>query len=167
MSVLELLRDKQFDVFLARPVPHPLDDVADKVVTAYRTAPGAQRRAMETELDPRMAGILCVYGERTATMAVRNRTPEPLRGGLVALGLAQLALRDYRTNLVPLAAVNHSADTVGVSLSTLLDEIAGDLPERAVAPFRAFADRDASDKSLKAMGLRTEGTGETFRYTSG
>jgi hypothetical protein len=152
--------------YLLSPIPHPSDGVADAVVAAYRRASSPRRREMETRIDHRTAQILCIRGERLAAEAVRGASPEPLRRALVALGLAQLGLLDHRTNLVPMAAVDNSANMVGVSLSMLLDEVSGDLPEPAVVALRAFDGRKERNRSLRAMGLRTDGAGETFRYAS-
>ncbi len=118
------------------------------------------------ELDQRAAGVLSVYGERMAAIAVRTRSPDPLRRGTVAMGMADGLLEDARANLIVLAAVNHSAIMIGTSLSRLIDEVADDLPEPAAAGFRAFANRSERDKSLQAMGLGTVGTEDRFRYTS-
>jgi hypothetical protein len=167
MSDLRALRDKQFNGYLKRRIPHALDDVVDSAVAAYRSASGAVRKAMLGALDPGVAAVLSVYGERMAAVAVRSRSAAPLRRGLVAMGMAEGALADSRENLIVLAAVNHSADTIGTELSRLLDELAPDLPERALVSFRAFTGRNERDKSLEAMGLRTVGAGESFRYASG
>jgi hypothetical protein len=166
MTEIQLLRDTRFRPYLPLPIPHPLDDIVESVVAAYRLASSADKRAMAAEIDSAPASVLRCYGERTATMAVRATSPEPLRWGLVALSMAQCGLRDYRTSLVALAAVNHSADTVGVPLSALLDDLADELPERALATFRSFTERNDRDKSLYAMHLKTTGAGETFRYVS-
>jgi hypothetical protein len=119
---------------------------------------------MADEMDSDIAEVLSAYGERMAAMAVRQRSAEPLRRGLVAMGLADALLKDSRVNLIVLAAVNHSATTIGTELSRMIEEVAPDLPESASAKFRAFTKRSERDKSLQSMGLGAQGAGESFRY---
>jgi hypothetical protein len=92
---------------------------------------------------------------------------EVLRRAIAALGMAEAAVDDPRTNLVVLAAVNHSAAALDTDLASLLRDLAGVLPGPALANFRAFALRSDRDKSLQAMGLTATGSAESFRYTSG
>jgi hypothetical protein len=141
--------------------------VVDSAIAAYRSAPKAAQKAIGDKLDLDIGGVLSVYGERMAAIAVRTRSSDPLRRGLVAMGLAEGHLEDFRDNLIVLAAVNHSAITIGTELSRLLDDVAADLPERALEGFRDFVRRPERDKSLQSMGLGIRGVGESFRYVSG
>jgi hypothetical protein len=167
MTIVRRLRDREFNGYLRRRIPHPLDDVVDEVVAAYRDGSPETRREMESDLTERVAGVLSVYGERMAAVAVRSRSPEPLRRGLVGMGMADAALDDDRMNLIVLAAVHHSAETIGTDLATVIDDVADELPESALERFRAFTRRPERSKSLHAMGLGTMGAGDTFRYTWG
>jgi hypothetical protein len=63
-----------------------------------------------------------------------------------------------------LAAVNHSAVTIDSDLPTVIDGIASELPEAALAGFRRFTERSERDKSLQAFGLGVVGTGDLFKY---
>jgi hypothetical protein len=161
------LRDKRFNGYLAYRVPHELDSVVDAAVSAYRSGSEDARRQLTGDLNADVAAVLSVYGERMAVLAVRTRSVEPLRRGLVGMGLAEGVLDDYRDNLIVLAAVNHSADTVGIGLTKLIDDVKADLSEPALARFRDFAQWRDDEKSLHAMGWRTKGEGDSFRYVSG
>jgi hypothetical protein len=164
MSVFGYLRDRRFDGYLRRRLPHELDRLVDAAVAAYRSGSTETRQAMTNDLGPRVAGVLSAYGERMAAMAVRTRSAEPLRRGLVAMGVAEEHLDDSRTNLIVLGAVNHSAKTIGTDLATIIDDVAADLPARVLGTFRTFDSRSERDKSLQAMGLGTQGVGDSFRY---
>lgn len=167
MSIASSLSDKQFSGYLRRQIPHELDGAVEKVVAAYRSGTHAAKQALLDDLNPRTAGVLSSYGERMAAVAVRARSDEPLRRGIVAVGMADGKLDDSRTNLVVLAAINHSAESVGTDLSRLINDLQSDLPPSALANLRAFVQRNERDKSLQAMGLATMGSGDSFRYTSG
>jgi hypothetical protein len=161
------LSDEQFNGYLSRRIPHELDDLVADVVMTYRGASPTRRREMIAGLDTHAAEVLSVYGERMAAVAVRARSAEALRRGIVAMGMAQARLDDRRTNAIVLAAVNHSATLIGTDLSSLLAETAAELPEQVLEAFRRFAGRADRDKSLQAMGLRTTGVADSFRYASG
>src|SRR5690242_4318116 len=107
MSSIARLADREFNGLLRRRIPHALDDVVERVVADYRSAPPTQRRDMLGEVQPRIADVLSAYGERMAAVAVRQSSTEPLRRGLVAMGMAEGALTDPRNNLLVLAAMNH------------------------------------------------------------
>lgn len=162
-----VLNSRDFNGYLRRRIPHKLDDIVKEFVNTYRSASAVDRQQLTSGLTPRAAGVLSSFGERMAAVAVRARSDEYLRLGLVGMGLAEGRLDDPRANLIVLAAVNHSAIRIGTNLRALVDEIAFDLPAQAVAAFRAFTQRDDRDKSLRAMGLGTIGSGDDFRYVSG
>jgi hypothetical protein len=167
MNIAARLTGKQFNGYLRIRLPHELDVVVDQVVAAYRSATPAVRQAIVSDLHPRAAGVLSAYGERMAAIAVRSQSVEPLQRGLVAMGVADRRLEHYRTNLYVLAAVNHSAVAIGSDLPNVIDSIAPDLPEAALARFRRFTERSERDKSLQAFGLGVVGAGGTFRYGNG
>ena len=161
---MQQLAGKRFNGYLATRLPHELDAVVASAVAEYRAASPSARREMAENLQPRAAGVLSAYGQRMAAVAVRTGAVEPLRDGLVAMGVAEARLSDARDNLIVLAAVNHSAELLGTDLATLVDEIADEVPAAASAGFRDFAARQPQHKSLKSMGLRIWGQGESFLY---
>jgi hypothetical protein len=161
------LRDRQFNGYLRRRIPHELDGAVDTVVEGYRVAAPRTRRAMLDQIDRPVAGVLSAYGERMAAIAVHTGSPEPLLRALIGMGMADAVLDDRRDNLIVLAAVNHAAASVGTDLDRLIEQVAGVLPESAVETLRAFAGRSERDKSLRAMALATDGSGDTFRFVSG
>ena len=161
-----MLNNRDFNGYLRRRIPHDLDKTVEEFVQAFRSARPQGRQELISGLTPRAAGVLSSFGERMAAVAVRTRSIGYLRLGLVAVGLAEGRLDDPRTNLVVLAAIHHSATEIGSSLADLIDDVAVDLSGQAVATFRAFAQRDNYDKSLRVMGLGTAGQGEDFRYIS-
>jgi hypothetical protein len=166
VSVVRLLSGKQFNGYLRVKLPHELDRTVESVVDAYQQGSQAVRRQMLDEVTPRAAGVLSAYGERMAAAAVRTKSEEALRRGLVAMGMAEMALDDRRNNLIVLAAVNHSATILGREFGDILLSVASDLPDDVLASFREFNERKPEDKSLRSMGLGVEGSSDTFRYVS-
>jgi hypothetical protein len=164
VGIAARLSDKQFNGHRLRRIPHPLDDLIDGVVDAYRKATPSQRQAMMSEMTTTAAGVLCGFAERLAAVAVRTRSIEHLHRALVAVGMSVEALEDDRDHLYPLAAVHHSAVILGFNFTTLVDSVARELPTVGLARLHAFDRREERDRSLQAFGLRTDGEGEDFRY---
>ncbi|MGN9774847.1 hypothetical protein ACTMS0_03565 [Micromonospora sp. H33] len=70
MPSVRRLAGKDFNGYLRIRLPHPLDEVVDSVVDTYMTGPQAMREGMLDAVDRHSAGVLSVYGQRMAAMAV-------------------------------------------------------------------------------------------------
>ncbi|MFD4604530.1 hypothetical protein ACFWPQ_41755 [Streptomyces sp. NPDC058464] len=161
---LSRFQDRRFNGYLGVRIPHELDTEVEAFVTAYVSGPQPLRRTVLDGVGRRAAAVLSAYGQRMASVAVRTRSPEPLRHGLVAAGLAEVRLEEPRNNLYVLAAINDSASLTGTSLQRLIAEVSPFLPPAGVAALRAFDRREDRHKSIESMGIRRTGSGETFRY---
>jgi hypothetical protein len=161
------LLDRRFNGYLGIRLPHELDAVVESVVVDHMAATEAARRQTLEAVQPRAAGVLSAYGQRMAAMAVRTDSVVPLYRGVVGMGMADQMLEDPRNNLVVLAAVNHSAETIGTSLARVLTDVRRFLPERAYEKFWSFTERDERGRSLSGMALAAYGSKEDFYYGSG
>ncbi|MFJ3899878.1 hypothetical protein [Streptomyces sp. NPDC090083] len=148
--------DRRFNGYLGVRLPHELDAEVDAFVTAYMNSPEP------LDMDPWAAGVLSAYGKRMASVAVRTRSPEPLRRRLVAIGLAEAYLEDPRNNLYGFTALHDGASLIGTPLRDLIAKVARSLPPSGVAALRDFGEREDRHKSIESMGLRRTGVGETF-----
>jgi hypothetical protein len=158
------LRDKRFNGYLRVKLPHPLDAEVEAVVTAYAAGPASTRQALINGLDARAAAVLSAYGQRMASVAVRTRSVDVLRRGVVAVALAEGHLDEPRDNLFVLVAVNDSASLIGTSLARVIDDVKGLLPPVGLAALQEFEQYRESDKSLEAMGIRRSGADQDFLY---
>ncbi|MFJ6896152.1 hypothetical protein [Streptomyces hokutonensis] len=158
MTSLSRFLDRRFNGYLRVRLPHELDAEVDAFVIAYMNSP------KPLDMGPRAAGVLSAYGQRMASVAVRTRAPEPLRRGLIAIGLAEAHLEDPRNNLYGLAALHDGASLIGTPFSGLVTEVSRYLPPSGVAALRSFDRSTGRDRSIGAMGLRRTGEGETFLY---
>lgn len=161
---LSHLRGKRFNGYLRVKIPHELDAEVEAVVTAYMNNPGPVRQKLIDGVNGQTAAVLSAYGQRMASVAVRAGSIEPLRRGLVAVGLAEGLLDDPRDNLFVLAAANDSASLNGTSLGRLIADVAEMLPPAGLTGLQAFDKRNEGDKSLEAMGIRRVGIGQKFLY---
>ncbi|MER5779088.1 hypothetical protein ABT144_33345 [Streptomyces sp. NPDC002039] len=161
------LDDKRFNGYLGMRIPHDLDQVVNDYISTYRSASNERRGELVGAVSPRAASVLSVYGQRMAVEAVRRDAEEPLERAVVAVGIAEQRLPDPRENVIVLGAVHHSAELLGTSLAQIVARVSDTLPPASVLELQRFVQRDEKDKSLKAMRLRSFGTGETFIYVSG
>ncbi|MGW3105130.1 hypothetical protein [Streptomyces sp. NPDC001100] len=152
------MQDRRFNGYLRVRLPHELDAEVDAFVIAYMSRPEP------LDLGRLAAGVLSAYGRRMASVAVRTRSPEALRRGLVAIGLAEAHLEDPRNNLYGLAALHDGASLIGTPFSGLITEVSRCLPPSGLAALRDFDGRQDRDKTIEAMGIRRTGEGETFLY---
>jgi hypothetical protein len=161
------LLDRRFNGYRGILLPHELDDVVTAVVVGYQESSASARQEVLDRVPPGAAGVLSVFGERMAAMAVRTDSVVPLYRGIVGMGMAQRALEDPRDNLYALAAVRHASVRVRTTISRLVEDLREYLPEPAAELFSSFDGRAERDKSLAAMGLAACGSGDGFRYVSG
>jgi len=164
VSIVARINDRRLSGQRLRRIPHPYDEDVLAVIEAYRQANAVERQVMLDELGRGGISVLNGFADRLAAIAVRIRSVEPLRQGLVALGMVADLLNDWRDHLFGLAVIKHSAGLLGTSLSTLIDSVADEVPPTAVARFRAFDARADQHKTLSAFNRRTEGSGDQFRY---
>lgn len=164
MKVSDRLLDRRFNGYRSTIIPNELDLIVQSVVDAYKRGTPEVRSEMIGLIRPRPAGRLSIYGERMAAVAVRTCSVAPLHSGLTAMALAETRLEDGRDNIYCLAAVNHAAEAIGVSPTTLVDDLSSLFPSAILDHFREFFGQGLRNKSLKAMGMMTYGTGSDFRY---
>ncbi|UXX98074.1 hypothetical protein N7U49_48145 (plasmid) [Streptomyces sp. AD2-2] len=116
-------QDRRFNGYLRVGIPHELDAEVEAFVTAYVSGPEPLRLTVMDCMSQRAAAVLSAYGQRMASVAVRTRSPEPLRNGLIAVGLAEEHLEDPRDNLFVLATINDSASLIGTPFHGLVTEV--------------------------------------------
>ncbi|MGW4116869.1 hypothetical protein ACWEFJ_38850 [Actinosynnema sp. NPDC004786] len=167
MATVRHLLDRRFNGYIGIKLPHELDDLVESVVVGYLDATAAARQEILDAVRPRAAGVLCVFGQRMATMAVRTDSTVPLYRGIVGMGMAERTLDEPRNSLFVLATVHHSATTLGTTITRLATDMRRYLPEPAYENFLAFDQRTEKNKSLRAFGLAACGSGDEFRYGYG
>jgi hypothetical protein len=161
---LSRLQDKRFNGYLGIRLPHELDTEVEAIVVAYTGGSASVRQAMADRVERKAAGVLSAYGQRMASTAVRSKSVDPLRRGLVAVSLAEGRLDQPYDNLFVLAALNDAAILIGTTLQTALADVARVLPPAGLAAIQKFDQRQERDKSLESMGLRRAGSGQAFLY---
>jgi hypothetical protein len=105
--------------------------------------------------------VLRVFAERMASSAVRYRSQEQLRVGLIAL-LLGLGRADSREGLLVFPLFFDAMIKLSIVPLAFGDSVRQVVGDRLWEPFGQFMHR--SDKSLKAMGYQAGTDGDGFRY---
>jgi hypothetical protein len=159
----ELLTSDHFSGYLRQPIPSPADEVVRQVVQSYLAAAPDSRAAVVSQLDEEASQVLNAFAQREATRAVRSSSLQPIRLGLVAVGMG-LPGGDFRETQTALALLDHSARLLGSDLDALIEDISALLPPPAHRPFADFLRRDDRHSLLRPMGYAAQGAGSQFAY---
>ena len=163
-ELVSKLTGSRYGDYLYQPIPSDLDEDVLAVVEAYRAAPPGDQASARKEVTAESADALECFAERQAVVAVRTESLEPIRLGLVAVGMC-FPRPDKREAFMALVKLDHSSRLLGTDLADIAEEMAQDLPDSSryfLAQFLARADR--GDSLLSAMGFATYGTGSEFVY---
>ncbi len=140
-------------------IPSPEDSQIGRAIHAFAEATPREQAAFRAGIDGSRAGLLQVWSERMAALAVRLDSQKPLVQGLVGLSLAQ-ADHDHEALLVaPLH--RRSAEKLGVDPGRVFDEAAG---RTDLAGARWLAEMRDSDDQPEDAGYVEDDDGEGFRY---
>ncbi len=106
--LLARLGGDRFNGYLDHPIPSDTDEDVRAVVNAYLNADSRGREAiLECDVE-RRAGLIEIFAECLAVLAVRMQSVEPIRLALVAMGMA-IPQEDFRHVLKGLAKLDYSA----------------------------------------------------------
>ncbi|HET8951579.1 MAG TPA: hypothetical protein VFN44_13760 [Solirubrobacteraceae bacterium] len=140
-------------------IPCPEDSEIARAIKAFTESTPREQAAFRAGIDRTRAGLLQVWSERIAALAVRLDSPRPLVLGLVGLSLAQSDDEFEALLIAPLH--RRSADKLGVDAPRLFDEAAG-LTDLVGA--RWLAEQRDSDDQPEDTGYVEDDDGEGFRY---
>ena len=140
-------------------IPCPDDERIARAVRAFSEASPGRQAVFREAMDGMRSGLLLVFSERVAALAVRLQSGEPIVQGLVAASLAQEG--DPREALAVPALFRRSAEKLGLDTGRLFDEAAG---RTDLSGGRWLRDvRDAED-APEDVGYEEADDGEGFRY---
>src|SRR5215217_9627525 len=139
-------------------IPSPEDSQIGRAINAFAEATPREQAAFRAGIDRSRAGLLQVWSERMAALAVRLDSQQPLVQGLVGLSLAQADEEHEALLVAPLH--RRSAEKLGVDPGRVFDAAAG---RTDLAGARWLAEMRDSDDQPEDAGY-VEDDGEGFRY---
>src|SRR4051812_30898218 len=111
------------DHYYRARIPCREDEQVARVVRSFSEASPGRQAVFREAIDGMRAGLLLVFSERVAALAVRLESSEPLVQGLIAASLAQEG--DPREALAVPALHRRSSGLLGVDGGRDFDEAAG------------------------------------------
>lgn len=144
-----------------RRLPVPYDDVLSRAVRMLRDLPERERADLRESLTDSERNTLGTFSFRMAELAVINRDPKCIAGGLLALVISDFR-PEYQYGLMTLSLHYHSANLIGVAPAGLIEDAAQYAsPTAAVRYLQGFI---VHPRTIGQMGLRETGSGADFRY---
>ena len=140
-------------------IPSPADSEIARAVHAFSEATPREQAAFRAGIDRTRAGLLQVWSERLAALAVRLDSSQPLVQGLVGLSLAQGDGDGEALLIAPLH--RRSAEKIGADAGRIFDEAAG---RTDLAGARWLVEMRDSDEQPEDAGYVEDDDGEGFRY---
>ena len=140
-------------------IPCAEDSEIARAISAFAEATPREQAAFRAGIDRYRAGLLQVWSERLAALAVRLDSSKPLVLGLIGLSLAQADDEHEALLVAPLH--RRSAEKLGVDAGRIFDEAAG---RTDLAGARWLAEMRDSDDQPEDAGYVEDDDGEGFRY---
>ena len=140
-------------------IPCPEDERVARVVRAFSESSPGRQAVFREAVDGVRAGLLLVFSERMAALAVRMESAQPIVQGLIAASLAQEG--DPREALAVPALHRRSAEILDVDTGRLFDEAAG---RTDLTRDRGPLQWGEAQMSLGDVGYEEADDGEGFRY---
>jgi hypothetical protein len=140
-------------------IPCPDDERVARVARAFAESSPGRQAVFREAVDGARAGLLLVFSERMAALAVRMESGEPIVQGLVAASLAQEG--DPREALAVPALHRRSAEILGLDTVRLFDDAAARTDLSGAHWLRDVRD---AEETPEDVGYEEADDGEGFRY---
>jgi hypothetical protein len=166
---LGILRAGDFHGYGHQPLPSGRDAIVGRVVAAIDTAEDFV--GIVEALKPARAFVFTAFAERAAALAVRRKSRDEIRKGLVAVALAYALTDDWRDVLGSLAVLLRAAeilalDSVG-EVTAVAHTLTGAATKWGNGPddwLLSFAHRREEDRSVTAFGYVESNDDDGFRF---
>jgi len=147
-----------------RQIPDALDQCIARLVEAWTAGSGPTPSAPEVNMSAGELHALIAFARRTASVAVRTKTRDPLRIGLRSLALEGWRV-DGRENVVALVIMYDAASRIGARFDSLVRESLHEVANLAVRDhFIQFLGRSEAANRLSAVGMRAVDASGGFHY---
>lgn len=159
---LEVLGPGMNEGYLKWSIPHERDGQIAEVVDRFARdiEQGRPRAPLNGDQGKALAG----FAERMAALAVRERDPEHLRRGLLALGLAASVSYDIREEILVMPLLWRSAELLGIDPAHEFTAIGAAVGGPGGEQLVSFVRRSARDRGIEAMGYVEDTDEGGFRY---
>ena len=145
------------------PIPQNLDLQITQLLERWTKLNPSQRETIASQISDEQRQTLTAYGERMASLSVRNHDASLIRSGLLAVGIDGWR-SDWRENVMVVALLHDAAARIGIEPGAIFEHAAALLADKPANAIRRFLLRSVEDKSLTAMGYTAGTSPDGFRY---
>jgi hypothetical protein len=146
----------------ALPIPGRFDSRITELLRCWEGLIELERNSATGRLSNDQKRTLLAYGERMASLAVRDSNAKLIYFGLLAVGIGWLD--DWRENVLVISLHYDAASRIGAVPEEIFEDAAGLLRVKPADTLRGFLRRSSEDKSLAAMGYVAGSDSDGFRY---
>jgi hypothetical protein len=148
----------------ASRIPNAIDDEITDVINGYLELDDGGKRKVREGVERDQKFVFLAFAERMASLAIRQRSQEPLMMGMVAIFL-QVGTGDVREDILILTLIHAAAQKLGIDpRSVFLESARKSGMHDTTSGLDAFLARSDEDKSIESMGY-TEGVdSDGFRF---
>jgi hypothetical protein len=157
------LKDRSNKGYGNTPLPQRRDEEIAELIMVWAELSERDRRGVESQISDDQSFTLICFGERMASLAVREQNSERLFLGLSALGI-EGGKFDWRENWLIVPLHYDAAQRIGVEPVPLFEKAATLLSGTFARHLRDFLRRSASEKSISQMGFQIGNDEQGFRY---
>jgi hypothetical protein len=157
------LKDRNNKGYGNTPLPGPRDEEIAQLIRAWVDLSERDRREVASQISDDQSFTLICFGERMASLGVRERNSERLSLGLLALGI-EGGNFDWRQNWLIVPLHYDAAQRIGVDPVPLFENAASLLGGKFAEHLRRFLRQAEPEKSIAKMGFQTGKDEQGFRY---
>jgi hypothetical protein len=145
------------------PIPSSRDAEIESLLVKWQAFSPSERSEAAARIIEDQRFTLLAFAERMATSTVRQRDPNRIHLGLLALGLDGWKT-DWRDNATILCLHYDAARRLAADPSHIFSVAGSLLSEKVSRSYANFLARTDEDKALDAMGYATGRDEDGFRY---
>ena len=142
------------------PVPDPRDEKVAQLIKTWMGMSDEARNESQSALSRQQSFVLQRFGERMASRAVRERNPELLLLGLLALGI-EGGNSDWRENYLLVPLHYDAAQRIGADPAPVFENVSNLVGGTLARYLRKFVQ---DPQPIKSMGYQIAPGSGGFRY---
>jgi hypothetical protein len=141
-------------------VPDPRDENIAQLIKTWMGLSGESRKEAQSQLSRQQSSVLQTFAERMASLAVRDRNPELLLLGVLALGI-EGGNSDWRENYLLVPLYYDAAQRIGANPTPIFENVAHLVGGTFAGYLRMFIQ---DPKPIGVMGYQIGPSSDGFRY---
>lgn len=157
------LEQSKVRAYSQTPMPSELDAEVIALIGRFTNSTGQQRAALDALVADTHSFGLLIFAERMAALAVREKSAERVRVGLLAIAIENFRW-DLREDIMVMSLLYDSAVKIGADADATFRSMYEHAPPRVAQELENFIERPAELKRIAVMGYHEVDDAAGFRY---